>query len=253
MKNSVCNFGRFSREDVEELVGYRMGKAKRVGFGEKAALIIVDMTKDVVERHPDVKNAAMYTMTLLASARKAKIPVFFTRGGRHYHTVSFAPLTEAEKGIYAIKATEHYEGKPLKEEDFEIAHEIAPLRGEVVITKPRSSAFFGTFLEPLLNWHRVDTLIITGMSITGCHRATVHDAFSHNYRVIIPEECVAVGSGPQSLGYINLLEMDKSRGDVTSLTLVLDYLKNLHARPLSANIQGAPLKRRSKVNTRSIG
>jgi nicotinamidase-related amidase len=152
--------------------------------------------------------------------------VFFTRGGRHYHSVSFAPLTDAEKGIYAIKAAPHYKGNPLKPEDFEIADEIAPQADEVVITKHRSSAFFGTFLEPLLNWHRADTLVIVGMSSTGCLKGTVQDAFFYNYRVILPEECVAAGSGPPSYHYISLLEMDKSRGDVTSVSAVLDFLSN---------------------------
>jgi nicotinamidase-related amidase len=223
-------FGRFSQQDIEEMVGYRMGTSNRVGFGKGPALLVVDMTRDVVQRHPDVKAAAMCIIALLDSARKAGIPVFFTRGGRHYHSVSFAPLTEAEKGIYAIKAAVHYKDNPLKAEDFEIADEIAPQPGEVVITKHRSSAFFGTFLEPLLNWHRIDTLIIAGMSSTGCLKGSVQDAFFYNYRVVLPEECLAAGSGPPSYHYVSLLEMDKSRGDVTSLSSVLDFLSDYARR-----------------------
>jgi maleamate amidohydrolase len=230
MDRSVARFGRFSQQDIEEMVGYRMGTSNRVGFGKGPALLVVDMTRDVVKRHPDVKAAAMCIIPLLDSARKAGIPVFFTRGGRHYHSVSFAPLTEAEKGIYAIKAAVHYKDKPLKAEDFEIADEIAPQPGEVVITKHRSSAFFGTFLEPLLNWHRIDTLIIAGMSSTGCLKGSVQDAFFYNYRVVLPEECLAAGSGPPSYHYISLLEMDKSRGDVTSLSSVLDFLSDYASR-----------------------
>ena len=230
MDRSVARFGRFSQQDIEEMVGYRMGTSNRVGFGKGPALLVVDMTRDVVKRHADVKAAAMCIIPLLESARKAGIPVFFTRGGRHYHSVSFAPLTEAEKGIYAIKAAVHYKDKPLKAEDFEIADEIAPQPGEVVITKHRSSAFFGTFLEPLLNWHRIDTLIIVGMSSTGCLKGSVQDAFFYNYRVILPQECLAAGSGPPSYHYISLLEMDKSRGDVTSLSSVLDFLGDYASR-----------------------
>jgi nicotinamidase-related amidase len=227
MDRAAAEFGRFSRADIEEMVGYRMGSSNRVGFGERLALLIVDMTRDVVKRHPDVKTAALNTVPLLARARESGIPVLFTRGGRHYHSVSFAPLTDAEKGIYAIKAAPHYKGNPLKLEDFEIADEIAPRQGEVVITKHRSSAFFGTFLESLLNWHRVDTLVIAGMSSTGCLKGTVQDAFFYNYRVILPEECIAAGSGPSSYHYISLLEMDKSRGDVMPLPVVLEFLSGL--------------------------
>ena len=227
MHSPVGQYGRFTKEDIEELVGYKLRTSKRIGFGEKAALIVVDMTRDVVKRHPDVKAAAMHMLPLLACARDLGMPIFFSRGGRHYHSVSFASLTEAECGIYAIKAKAAYDKKPLKAEDFEIADEIAPQEGEVLITKHRSSAFFGTFLPSLLNWHRVDTLVIVGMSSTGCLKATVQDAFFYNYRVILPEECLAQGSGPKSLHYISVLEMDKSRGDVMPLADVLNGLSKL--------------------------
>jgi nicotinamidase-related amidase len=97
----------------------------------------------------------------------------------------------------------------------------------VLITKHRSSAFFGSFLPSLLNWHRVETLIIVGMSTTGCLKATAQDAFFYNYRVILPEECLAQGSGPASMHYMSLLEMDKSRGDVMPLAAVLKALSDL--------------------------
>jgi maleamate amidohydrolase len=229
MHSPVGPYGRFTKEDIEELIGYKMRTSKRIGFGEKAALIVVDMTRDVVKRHADVRAAAGNIAILLATVRKMGMPVFFSRGGRHYHSVSFAKLTDAEKGIYAIKAKANYENKPLKAEDFEIADEIAPGPDEVLITKHRSSAFFGTFLPSLLNWHRVDTLIIAGMSTTGCLKATVQDAFFYNYRVILPEECLAQGSGPKSMHYMSLLDMDKSRGDVMPLADVLEALKKASA------------------------
>jgi nicotinamidase-related amidase len=221
-------FGDFSREDLEKLVSHKMGEGPRVGFGESCGLLVVDMTRAVVEKSPDVKSAADHTAVLLAHARRAKIPIFFTHGGRHLHSVSFAPMTDAEKGIYAIKASPVYAGKPLTEEGFQIAQEITPLEGEVVIQKHRSSAFVGTFLTQLLNWYRLDTLIITGMSTTGCHFATVRDAFSNNYRVIIPEECCAAGSPrDKGLHYVNLLQMDKSQGDVVPVSVVLDHLARI--------------------------
>jgi nicotinamidase-related amidase len=217
-------FGRFSREDLEEIADYRMGASPRVGFGEKAALIVVDMDREVVRKSPELKAAADHIAVLLDAARQADLPIFYTRGGRHYFSVSFAPLTEAEKGIYAIKAPPFY-STVMKEEDFEIADEIAPRSGEVVFTKPRSSAFVGTFLAQLLTWHRVDTLIITGMSTSGCHQATVRDAFAHNYRAIVPFEGCAIGGGTPSYHYLCLLGMDKSYGDVVPVADVLEHLQ----------------------------
>jgi maleamate amidohydrolase len=219
-------FGRFSRQDLEEIAGHRLGESPRVGFGAKAALIVVDMERSVVRRYPHCKAAADHVAVLLDAARQANCPIFYTRGGRQYFSVSFAPLTDAEKGIYGIKARPDYERNPLTEEEFEIADEIAPRPGEVVYTKPRSSAFLGTFLHQLLTWYRVDTLLVTGMSTTGCHSATVRDAFSNNYRTIIPYECCAMGGGHPAQHYLSLLHMDGSHADVVALSDALRYLQS---------------------------
>lgn len=220
-------FGRFTREDLEEIAGYRLGQSPRMGFGEQCAVVVVDFTRDVVKSRPEVRRAAEQTALMLAAARRAKLPIFFTRGGRHYHSVSFAQLTDAEKGNYAVKSAGHYVGNPLAAEDFEIADQIAPQSGEVVITKHRGSAFEGTFLAQMLIWHRVDTLIIPGMSSGGCQYETVVSACSHNYRVIVPRECCAIGGGTSAMHYLNLLHMDSSRADVTPLAAVMEHLERL--------------------------
>ncbi len=163
MDEGSRDFGRFSREDLEEIIGYRMGEAPRIGFGKSSALLIIDMTRDVVNRHPNCKEAAANVVPLLAAARGTGIPVIFTHGGGHLHSESLISMTEAERGFYPNKVSHQYKGRPLTEEEFDIADEIAPRQSEVLITKHRSSAFLGTFLQPILTFHRIDTLIVTGM------------------------------------------------------------------------------------------
>src|SRR5262249_27640618 len=75
-------------------------------------------------------------------------------------------------------------------EAHEIVPELRPVPEDTVFVKANPSAFFGTELVGQLVFLSVDTLIVTGMTTSGCVRASVVDAFSHNFRVIVPEECV---------------------------------------------------------------
>lgn len=68
---------------------------------------------------------------------------------------------------------------------------LTPVKGEIVLEKSKPSAFFGTSLVSILNYFKATSVIVTGMVTSGCIRATVVDAFSYNYRVFIPVECVA--------------------------------------------------------------
>jgi nicotinamidase-related amidase len=108
-------------------------------------------------------------------------------------------------------------------EAHEIPEIIEPEPGDVIITKSKPSAFFGTALAAVLNYHGVDTTIVTGMVTSGCVRATAVDAFSYNYRVIVPIECVADRS--ETSHQINLFDLDTKYADVTPLDEVLAHLR----------------------------
>jgi maleamate amidohydrolase len=107
-------------------------------------------------------------------------------------------------------------------EAHEIADTIKPEPKDIVVTKSKPSAFFGTPLASMLVYLGVDTLVVTGMVTSGCVRATVIDAFSHNYRVIVPLECVADRS-PTS-HQVNLFDIDMKYADVLPLADVLAHL-----------------------------
>ena len=99
--------------------------------------------------------------------------------------------------------------------------------GEVIIPKLRPSGFFGTSLADMLIYHQVDTVIVTGMTTSGCVRATAVDAFSYNFRVVVPEEC----SGDRAVvsHKVSLFDMHMKYADVVPLEAVLDRLAS---RPL---------------------
>jgi maleamate amidohydrolase len=104
---------------------------------------------------------------------------------------------------------------------------IAP--GDVVINKRMASAFFETNLSSLLTFHRVDTVIVTGGSTSGCVRATVVDGLQRSYRMVVPEECVA--DKHESPHFANLYDMAAKYADVVP---VADCYRALGGERLAA-------------------
>ena len=95
-----------------------------------------------------------------------------------------------------------------------------------MITKKKPSSFFGTPLLPYLIDRQVDTLIITGGSTCNCVRATVFDAFSLNFRAIVPSDAV-FDRMPISQA-INLFDMNRCSADVVETSEVVDYLAGIN-------------------------
>lgn len=191
-------------------------KAKMGGngsLGVKPALVIVDMTYGFADSkfrlgcsetgYPAVDA----TSKLLQKAREKGIPVFYTKG----FTEKNAPGTGLWKG-----------GEGKSEMENTIVEQIAPLENEVVLEKRRPSGFFGTNLVDMLIYHGIDTCVITGLTTSGCVRATVVDAFSYNYKVVVPEECV--GDRSQISHKVSLMDIHMKYGNVMKLDQVLEWL-----------------------------
>ncbi|TAL76993.1 MAG: isochorismatase family protein [Burkholderiaceae bacterium] len=191
-------------------------KAKMGGtssFGDKPALIIVDMTYGFVDSkfrlgYSETGYPAVdATAKLLTKCREKKIPVFFTKG--------FTESNESGNGLWKG-------GEVKSKEENTIVEQVAPLAHEVVIQKRRPSAFFGTNLVDMLIYHRIDTVFVAGLTTSGCVRATAVDAFSYNYRVIVPTECTADRS--QISHKIGLMDINMKYGDVLQTSEVLDWI-----------------------------
>jgi maleamate amidohydrolase len=125
-------------------------------------------------------------------------------------------------GLWKSKA--HKEGKVQIEgsKGVEITEKLQPAPEDFIIKKRRPSAFFRTDLDVYLNGLQIDTLIMTGTSMSGCVRATATDAFNRDYRTMIIKECVA-DRDPEVLES-NLFDVDAKYCDVILLQEALDYL-----------------------------
>jgi nicotinamidase-related amidase len=141
-------------------------------------------------------------------------------------TTAWLPAAPASRPFGRIDHMRHVLEQPRAND---LADELGRRPDELIIEKTGASGFFGTDLVKTLIYHRVDTVIVTGAATSGCVRATVVDAASFNYFVIVPEDCVsdrAVASHQMSL-----FEMDQKYADVVPTEDVLRYLGRVPARP----------------------
>jgi maleamate amidohydrolase len=195
--------------------------------GTKPAIVVVDMTRAFVDSaYPSGWSetgwpAVDANATLLAAGREIGIPIFFTKG---YADPEYQPMP-SERGRWKTNGARPPlpEGTPPGDV---IVEALTPLPGEIVINKGgKPSGFFGTPLASQLIWAGVDTVIVTGMTTSGCVRATVLDAFMYNFDVIVPFECSADRS--QLSHKVNLFDIHMKYCDVVSLEETLDYLSKL--------------------------
>ncbi len=195
----------------------------RIGFGKKPALLVIDMQHDFVDPDSPSTCAPMAgdripaIRSVLDAARSAGIPVFHTQGvvKPDLSNLGLWKGSAKRKGLCQIDGSR----------GAEIVEELAPMREEHVVRKARPSAFFGTDLHERLESMGIDTLLVVGASMSGCVRATVVDAFSHDYRVSVIRECVIDRS--ESLVTRNLFDVAAKYADDVGLDEAISYLREL--------------------------
>src|SRR5262249_37186748 len=203
------------REGVADLYRQR-GLAGRVGFGERPALVVVDMIHGFTDpasplgSNLDAEVAA--TKRLLAAARGADLPVHFT--SIEFHDGSGGSPFVAK--IPAIRTL--LPGTRLVAVD----DRLEPRATEPVWTKVGASAFFGTPLAAALTYRGVDTVLLAGCTTSGCVRASAVDSCQHGFRTIVVRE--AVGDRACEPHEANLFDIDAKYGDVVGLEEALAYL-----------------------------
>jgi len=196
---------------------------RRIGFGKKPAVIVIDMQYDFVDPkspstcYPMSKEIIPNIEKLLKKARAKKVPIFYTQGLVHPSLV--------DVGLW--KSLAHMEGKVQVEgtRGAGIVKELQPKRQDFLIKKRRPSAFFQTDLDVFLKGAGVDTVILTGTSMSGCVRATATDSFMRDYRTMIVRECVA--DRVQDVLENNLFDLNAKYCDAVTLKETLAYLDTL--------------------------
>jgi nicotinamidase-related amidase len=199
-------------------------RRRRYGFGRKAAIVNVDLQKaytlenEFTSAYSTDPKQLDYVNTISDIARSKGLPVAWTY-------VAYMQSGE-DCGVSGTRS-DH----PDALQNVKVGSRRAELDDrlrvdrvrDIVINKRGPSAFFETNLASLLVWHRIDTVIVTGGSTSGCVRATAVDSLQHGYRTIVPEECVADRhEGPH---FANLYDLSMKYADVLPVADVIDWLR----------------------------
>jgi nicotinamidase-related amidase len=224
---------KFLTEQDKAHVAIRGPRTKRKIFGSKPAILNIDNYRSVAGDEPEpileqIKtwpgamgfaawDALESIAELLKTARDAGIPCAHVHG-----------LPEEESGVRPWGSGGKKMAEMMPEEldryqrRFDFMPQAAPVEGEIVLRKTAPSAFFGTPLMAGLNAWDVDTLIVTGESTSGCVRASVIDAKSYRFNVVIAEECVY--DRHEACHAINLFDMDQKYATVLPLAEIKEWI-----------------------------
>jgi nicotinamidase-related amidase len=209
--------------------------ARRTFVGPAPALLAIDLyelayqggAKPVAELHRSYPSscgenahaAIEPTRRLFAAARSAGIPIFYT-------TQDTRPDSLPQR----VSATKRQ--RPSRDPaDYAIKSEFKPQPGDVVITKQRASAFYGTPLMAHLTQLGIQTVIVCGESTSGCVRASAVDGYSNGFHVVLVEEC-CFDRSPLS-HKINLFDLHHKYADVLHVDQVTAHLDGLAVKKAS--------------------
>ncbi len=204
------------------------GFGRRLGFGERPALVVVDFVNAYLDRggplYAGVEETLIAARNLLDGARSAGIPVIYTK-------VVYAS-DGIDGGLFYRKSAglAQFVGETAAGD---IAAPLRPRDGEMVIRKQYASAFFGTTLASTLGAQGIDTVLIAGLSTSGCVRATAVDAVQHGFVPVVVRQ--AVGDRDPRPHEASLFDLNAKYADVVDLAEVLDYLRACRARRIGGS------------------
>ncbi len=213
--------GRTAKAIFEEVMANPA--RRKFGFGQKLAIVNVDFQR----AYTDISAFATAYETdprqiehvnhISALARARGMPVIWTR-------VAYK-ADAGDAGVWGTRTNTPDSLQNIKYDSERHAYDPRVVIGpdDLEYTKRMPSAFFETPLASYLVWHKVDTVVVTGGSTSGCVRATAVDALSHGYRTIVPIETCA--DKHESYHFANLTDLQLKYADVEPVQTVIDWLE----------------------------
>jgi len=189
------------------------------GLGRRPALLLVDLiegfTNPACPLGSEAGAVVAANQSLLKGFRAKGLPIFFTTVV--YHSDDQAKVFRLRVPALNVLTPD---SKWIK-----IDQRLAPEPGETVIEKQWASGFFATDLAERLRAAGVDSLVVTGLTTSGCVRATAVDGLQHDFPVVVPRQ--AVGDRNHEAHEANLFDLNAKYADVLELKEVLDVVENL--------------------------
>jgi maleamate amidohydrolase len=213
--------GKTARQLFEEVMANPA--RNKFGFGEKLAIVNVDFQRAYTDltafktSYETDPRQIEFANIISRLARERGMPVVWTRvayADNAQDAGVWGTRTNTPDSLQNIKyGSERHAYDPRCEID----------TGDLQYTKRMPSAFFETPLASYLTYHKVDTVVVTGGSTSGCVRATAVDSLSHGYRTIVPIETCA--DKHESFHFANLTDLQLKYADVEPVQLVIDWLE----------------------------
>jgi maleamate amidohydrolase len=217
---------------ADEIANLRkFGVGRRIGFGGRPALLVIDVQKYMVAPADSAKRdqypaaCASGTQALPVIARLTR--AFRAAGAPVIYTRNLLRRDGADRGLKRFPGELHaMEGWFVEGSvGAEFVDEVAPLSEDIVITKPKPSAFHGTALTGLLIDRGIDTVVLTGGATSNCVRATAIEASAYNLRTVVVED--GVFDRVRLSHEVTLMDIDRQMGDVVNADEVVRYLSTL--------------------------
>ena len=191
----------------------------KLGLGKSIALIVVDMTKGFIDSNSplgfECNDLIESNQRLINAFRERELPIFFT-------TTTYSKDSEAT--VFRRKIPD-LNILSKDSEWVEFTAKIKPKSSEFIIEKNHASAFFNTNLYSELMLMGVDTVVITGVTTSGCVRATAVDGLQNNFNTIVVEDCV--GDRNLNSHEVNLHDLNAKYADIlSSRELILEIEKS---------------------------
>lgn len=218
--------GIISEEEQERYQAAGFGRPS--GIGTRPGLLIIDVQYRTVGTRPmpfweavrefatscgeTAWRAVENIQPLLAEFRTRGWPVLYPHVSPK-ESFDIGRLAEKNPALMKVAAN-----------GYAFVAEVAPREGDILLPKKHPSAFFGTPLASYLIDLGVDTLVVTGCTTSGCVRGSVVDAFSYNFRVVVPHDCVYDRS--EASHAVNLFDMSEKYAEVMSQRELLELLRD---------------------------
>ena len=181
-------------------------ESNSTGLGSSPALVVVDMCRGFIDPSSPLgfqcDELIQANIKLVDKFKQMNLPVIFT-------TTIFRDISEAS--VFRAKIPALNILKPGSEETSFLA-ELSPDSEDIIIEKKFASSFFGTNLADDLRRMNVDSVIISGVTTSGCVRATALDSLQNNFLTLVAEDCV--GDRDLNAHRANLFDLQSKYADV---------------------------------------
>lgn len=197
---------------------YARAFGKSAGFGKRPALLLIDFVQGYFDPdcdlYADVEEALSSALRIREVAHEVGAPVILTNVVYHPKAIDGGRFFEKSKPLRYFLA-----GNPMGA----WPNRLTPTDSELVISKQYPSAFFGTSLASTLTSLGVDNVILTGLTTSGCVRASCVDAMSHGFiTTVVSDACGDRHPDPHNA---NLFDMNAKYADVVRETDIIDHLR----------------------------